>query len=341
MARNVYGLDLGTYEIKVFDKRKNEIWCEKNVIAMKDRKYIFSLGDQAYEMYEKSPDNIQVVFPMKNGVIAHFDDMQYLLGNLLKTGRQFVRGSEYVIAVPTDVTEVEKKAFFDLVFHSEARAKSVRIVERGLADALGCGIDIMEEKGAFIANFGGGTTELSVLSSGGIVLNRLVKIGGDSFDNAIVSLVRHNLEFLIGRMTAERLRKEFGVFDQKTDTAITVSGRDLITGVPGQTEIPISLVRAAMKDPIEECVHAIRTMIERTPPDVRRAIEAKGIYLTGGLSNMKGLSTYLQESIGLSVISSPQAELCAVRGLQKIISDKAYYRRLLYSMLDDNYRWLR
>ena len=96
-----------------------------------------------------------------------------------------------------------------------------------------------------------------------------------------------------------------------------------------------------MKDPIEECVHAIRTMIERTPPDVRRAIEAKGIYLTGGLSNMKGLSTYLQESIGLSVISSPQAELCAVRGLQKIISDKAYYRRLLYSMLDDNYRWLR
>ena len=341
MARNVYGLDLGTYEIKVFDKRKNEIWCEKNVIAMKDRKYIFSLGDQAYEMYEKSLDNIQVVFPMKNGVIAHFDDMQYLLGNLLKTGRQFVRGSEYVIAVPTDVTEVEKKAFFDLVFHSEARAKSVRIVERGLADALGCGIDIMEEKGAFIANFGGGTTELSVLSSGGIVLNRLVKIGGDSFDDAIVSLVRHNLEFLIGRMTAERLRKEFGVFDQKTDTAITVSGRDLITGVPGQTEIPISLVRAAMKDPIEECVHAIRTMIERTPPDVRRAIEAKGIYLTGGLSNMKGLSTYLQESIGLSVISSPQAELCAVRGLQKIISDKAYYRRLLYSMLDDNYRWLR
>lgn len=341
MARNVYGLDLGTYEIKVFDKKKDEIWCEKNVIAMKDRKYIFSLGDQAYEMYEKSPDNIQVVFPMKNGVIAHFDDMQYLLGNLLKTGRQFVRGSEYVIAVPTDVTEVEKKAFFDLVFHSEARAKSVRIVERGLADALGCGIDIMEEKGAFIANFGGGTTELSVLSSGGIVLNRLVKIGGDSFDDAIVSLVRHNLEFLIGRMTAERLRKEFGVFDQKTDTAITVSGRDLITGVPGQTEIPISLVRAAMKDPIEECVHAIRTMIERTPPDVRRAIEAKGIYLTGGLSNMKGLSTYLQESIGLSVISSPQAELCAVRGLQKIISDKAYYRRLLYSMLDDNYRWLR
>lgn len=341
MARNVYGLDLGTYEIKVFDKKKDEIWCEKNVIAMKDRKYIFSLGDKAYEMYEKSPDNIQVVFPMKNGVIAHFDDMQYLLGNLLKTGKQFVRGSEYVIAVPTDVTEVEKKAFFDLVFHSEARAKSVRIVERGLADALGCGIDAMEEKGVFIANFGGGTTELSVLSSGGIVLNRLIKIGGEYFDSAIISLVRHSRDFLIGRVTAERLRKEFGVFDQRTDSSITVSGRDLISGVPSQTEIPIGLVRAAMKEPIEECVRAIRSMIERTPPDVRRAIEAKGIYLTGGLSNMKGLSTYLQESTGLPVMSQPHAQLCAVRGLQKIISDKTYYRRLLYSMLDDNYRWLR
>lgn len=226
-------------------------------------------------------------------------------------------------------------------FHSEARAKSVRIVERGLADALGCGIDILSEKGIFIANFGGGTTELSVLSSGGIVLNKLIKIGGEYFDRAIISLVRHNQDFLIGRMTAENLRKEFGVFDQKTDSSITVSGRDLISGVPSQTEIPIGLVRAAMKEPIEECVRAIRSMIERTPPDVRRAIEAKGIYLTGGLSNMKGLSTYLQESTGLPVMSQPHAQLCAVRGLQKIISDKTYYRRLLYSMLDDNYRWLR
>ena len=174
MARNVYGLDLGTYEIKVFDKKKDRIWREKNVIAMKDKKYIFSVGDEAYDMYEKAPENIQVVFPMKNGVIAHFDDMQYLLGNLLGTDRQFVRGAEYVIAVPTDVTEVEKKAFYDLVFHSEAKAKSVRIVERGLADAIGFGIDIMNEKGVFIANFGGGTTELSVLSSGGMALRSCI-----------------------------------------------------------------------------------------------------------------------------------------------------------------------
>ena len=341
MARNIYGLDLGTYEIKVFDKKKDRIWREKNVIAMKDKRYIFSIGDEAYEMYEKAPDNIQVVFPMKNGVIAHFDDMQYLLGNLLKTDRQFTRGSEYVIAVPTDVTEVEKKAFYDLVLHSEAKAKSVRIVERGRADAIGFGADIMNEKGLFIANFGGGTTELSVLSYGGLVLNRLVKIGGEHFDSAVASLVRHNEEFLIGRLTAERLRREFGVFDEDTGRRFTVFGRDLLTGVPSQMDVRISLVRAAMKEPLEECVRAIRSMIDRTPPDVRRGIEAKGIYLTGGIANLRGLSTYLEESIGLPVTTVPDPELCAVKGLQKIILSKAYYKKLTYSMLDEDYRWLR
>ena len=329
MARNIYGLDLGTYEIKVFDKKKDRIWREKNVIAMKDKRYIFSIGDEAYEMYEKAPDNIQVVFPMKNGVIAHFDDMQYLLGNLLKTDRQFTRGSEYVIAVPTDVTEVEKKAFYDLVLHSEAKAKSVRIVERGLADAIGFGADIMNEKGLFIANFGGGTTELSVLSYGGLVLNRLVKIGGEHFDSAVASLVRHNEEFLIGRLTAERLRREFGVFDEDTGRRFTVFGRDLLTGVPSQMDVRISLVRAAMKEPLEECVRAIRSMIDRTPPDVRRGIEAKGIYLTGGIANLRGLSTYLEESIGLPVTTVPDPELCAVKGLQKIILSKAYFKNKL------------
>lgn len=341
MSRNVYGLDLGTYEIKVFDKKKDRIWREKNVIAMKDKKYIFSVGDSAYEMYEKAPDNIQVVFPMKGGVIAHFDDMQYLLGNLLKTDRQFMRGSEYVIAVPTDVTEVEKKAFYDLVMHSEAKAKSVRIVERGLADAIGFGIDVMQEQGVFIANFGGGTTELSVLSFGGIVLNRLIKTGGEQFDTAIAGLVRHNRDFLIGRLTAERLRREFGVFEQDTSSALSVCGRDLISGVPAQTEIPISLVRAAMKEPLEESVRAIRAMIDRTPPDVRRGFEKSGICLTGGLANLRGLTTYLEESIGLPVRTVSDPELSPVKGLQKIILNKTYYKKLTYSMLDEDYRWLR
>ena len=341
MAGKVYGLDLGTYEIKVFDKRNDRIWREKDAIAMKNKKYIFAVGNEAYDIFEKAPTDIRVVFPMKNGVIAHFDVMQYLLGNLLGTERRSVFGAEYVVAVPTDVTEVEKKAFYDLVFHSEAKAKSVRIVEKGLADAVGFGMDVIGEKGIFVANFGGGTTELSVLSQGGMVMNRLLKIGGENFDTSIADLVRHNREFMIGILTAEKLRREFGVFDQSTDSAITVSGRDLVTGVPAQTDISISLVRAAMKELLEECVRAIRSMIERTPPDVRRAIEKKGICLTGGMANLRGLSTYLMESIGLPVLTVHEPELCVVKGLRKIISDRSYYKRLTYSMLDEDYRWLR
>ncbi len=340
MTRNVYGLDLGTYEIKIYDKKADEIRKEKDVIAMKDKRYIFSVGDEAYEMYEKAPDNIEVIFPMKGGVIAHFDDMQYLLESLLKKEGRFQRASEYLIAVPTDVTEVEKRAFYDLVFHSAAKAKSVKIVERGIADAVGFGADIWQEKGLFIANFGAGTTELSVLSSGGMVLNRLLKIGGDDFDAAVAARVRHNHDFLIGKLTAERLRREFGVFDQGADASLTVSGRDLMKGVPKEKKISIGLVRASMKEPLAECAAAIRTMIERTPPDVRKGIEKNGICLTGGIANLRGLSTYLEESVGLPVSVAQKPELCAVQGLKKMIQNKEF-KKLTYSMLDEDYRWLR
>ena len=161
-------------------------------------------------MYEKTPPFLDVVFPMKQGVISRFTDMQFLLQNLLKKDRQFVRGSEYVIAVPTDVTEVEKQGP-SLTWSSipNAKAKEVNIVERAIADAVGLNLDVQNTKGLFIANFGGETTELSVLAGGGMVLNRLLKTGGRTFDEAVINLIRHSHDFLIGRHTAENLRKSF------------------------------------------------------------------------------------------------------------------------------------
>ena len=190
MARNIYGLDLGTYEIKVYDKKQDSTWKEKNVIAIVDGKEILAVGDEAYAMFERTPGNIEVVFPMKEGVISRFTDMQYLLQNLLKKERRFTRGSEYLIAVPTDVTEVEKRAFFDLVVHSTAKAKEVSIVERGVAQCIGMGIDVRKTKGMLIVDFGAATTELSVVGSGGMVLNKMLKIGGMTFDVAVQNMVR-------------------------------------------------------------------------------------------------------------------------------------------------------
>ncbi len=341
MPRNTYGLDLGSYEIKVYDERKDSIWREKDVIAMRDNKEIFAVGDEAYTMYEKTPSDIHVTFPMEGGVIAHFDDMQYLLQNLLKNaGRQFAGGSAYVIAVPTDVSEVEKKAFFDLVIHSTARAREVNIVERSIADAVGIGIDVSNTNGVFIVNFGGATTELSMIAGGGLVMNKLLKIGGVDFDQAIISLVRHSHDFLIGRRTAEALRKQFRVYAGDAEPAFTVAGRDLITGVPMQKVIDLGLVRSALNDPMLEIVRAIQALLDRTPPEVRDAVYENGIYLTGGVAQMDGLDTYIERAVKIPAHRMKNPSLCVINGIKKIIQTPEL-GKLAYSMLDDNYRWMR
>lgn len=338
MAGNIYGLDLGTYEIKVYDEKKDEIWKEKSAIATKNQTEIFAVGDEAYAMYEKAPQNIDVIFPMQGGVIARFCDMQNLLENLLKK-RQFF-GSEYVIAIPTDITEVEKRAFYDLVYHSSARAKSVSVVERGIADAIGCKIDVYQTGGVMILNMGGGTMELSVLAYGGIVMNRLLKFGGGQFDQEIINLVRRNRDFLIGRKTAEQLRRTFGIFSEDTESKMQIAGRNLILGLPQCTDISIGLVRAALKEQMDDCVDAIQTMIQRIPPDVLRELKKNGIYLTGGMANLRGIAEYLEESVGVRVFTVDYPELCSMNGLREIIQDKKRYGRLTYSMLDKGYRWL-
>ena len=338
MAGNIYGLDLGTYEIKVYDERKDEIWKEKSAIATKNQTEIFAVGDEAYAMYEKAPQNIEVLFPMQGGVIARFYDMQNLLENLLRK-RQFF-GSEYVIAIPTDITEVEKRAFYDLVYHSSARAKSVSVVERGIADAIGCKIDVYQTGGGMILNMGGGTMELSVLAYGGIVMNRLLKFGGEQFDQEIINLVRRNRDFLIGRKTAEQLRRTFGIFSEDTESKMQIAGRNLILGLPQRTDISIGLVRAALKEQMDDCVDAIQTMIQRIPPDVLRELKKNGIYLTGGMANLRGIAQYLEESVGVRVSTVDYPELCSMNGLREIIQDKKRYGRLTYSMLDKGYRWL-
>ncbi len=341
MAKNTYGLDLGSYEIKVYDKKKDTIWKAKDVIAIANGREIFAIGDDAYVMYEKTPDNIEVVFPMRGGVISRFNNMQFLLQGLLKGDRQSARGSEYVIAVPTDVTEVEKKAFFDLVIHSTAKAKEVNIVERAIADAVGMDLDVKETKGLLIANFGGETTELSVLAGGGMVFNKLMKIGGVTFDESIVSLVRHSHDFLIGRLTAEALRKRFGVYTgESEDTAVMVAGRDMITGLPVRKPLAMGLVRASLREPLLECVRAILSLIDRTPPEVRAAIHENGIFLTGGIANMPGLETYIEKATGIPTRTSKEPELCTIVGLKKIMMSSDL-SKFAYSMLDEKYRWMR
>lgn len=340
MFGNVYGLDLGTSEIKVYDKKQDIIWKEKDAIAIKNRKEVFAVGDDAYDMFEKAPDNIEIIFPMKEGVISRFYDMQYVLEDLLDGKHHFSRGSKYLIAVPTDVTEVEKKAFYDLVIHSRAKAREALIVERGIADAIGLGLDVEKATGIYVVNLGAETTEISVLASGGMVLSRILKIGGTTLDQAIINHAKFYNEFLIGKQTAEFLRKKFGISENPEATTLTVSGRNMATGIPEQRNLSVNLVRTACKDILQSCANEIRMLLERIPPEVLHAIQRDGIYLTGGLANLSGLAKYMEDFIGLKVHVPSEPEMCAISGLKKIIQTKEL-RRFMYSMSDENYGWIR
>lgn len=339
MFGNVYGLDLGTYEIKVYDKKQDAVWKEKNAVAIANKRNILSVGDTAYEMFEKAPFNIEVRFPMKEGVISHFYDMQYLLQNLLKKEQRFNSGSKYIVAVPADVTEVEKRAFFDLVVHSTAKAKEVRIVERAIADSIGLGLDVEKTTGIFMVNFGGETTELSVLSYGGVVLNKMLKIGGRTMDQTIVNSVRSYDDYLIGKQTAEELRKAYGICGSVKEDKV-VAGRNLVSGVPELKGIPVDIVRSSMTDCLNTLTNEIKFMLDRTPPEIQRYIQRKGIHFTGGVSNLNGLSEYFEDKLGIKIHVSKTPEYSTVNGLKDIIQTKAL-RKYTYSMLDENYRWMR
>lgn len=340
MSRNIYGLDLGTYEIKVYDKKQKTIWREKNAIAFTNGREIFAVGEEAYEMYGKTPEQIQVVFPMQEGVIAGITDLQDLLQNLLKKGRQFTNGSEYVIAVPTDVTELEKRAFCELVLHSAAKAKTVRIVERGIADAVGAGLDVEREAGIFLINFGASTVEMSILSYGGMVLNRLHKTGGKHFDKEIATLIKNRYQSVISERTAEFLRKEAGLFPNRQEAIYRIPCKKVGTGLPKYREVPGTLVKTALREPLSECVQQMQALLERTPPEVRGAIEQKGIYLTGGMAKLSGLDRYLSHATGWNIITAQHPDVCAVKGLEKIIQNKNLHK-LTREMSVENDRWIR
>ena len=191
MANNAFGIDLGTNNIKIYNRADDEVFVEKNMIAIENKKTLFAYGDSAFEMYEKAPSNISITYPLSNGVIADIQNMEtlikYYMGDLMKNN---IKPADYYIAVPWDVTEVEKRAFKDLIKESDVKAKKVMIVDKAVADGLGLGIDVKNSQGVLVVNVGFDTTEISILSLGGIVLSKLIKVGGRKFDEAIKAAVR-------------------------------------------------------------------------------------------------------------------------------------------------------
>ncbi len=332
MASSAFGIDLGTSNIKIYNNMDGMILNQKNMIAIKNRNTLFAYGNPAFEMYEKAPANIHVSYPVNNGVIADIQNMQTLLRNfMIDISDDNLHPADYYISVPTDITEVEKRAFYDLVKDANVKARKIMIVEKAIADGLGLNIDVKNSQGVLIVDIGFETTEISILSLGGIVLSRLIKTGGFKFDESIRNIIRKEYNLMIGTKTAEKVKISMKELEQSGEDAV-VYGRDIVTGLPVERSIPITLVEKAMKEHFESIVDNIRVILERTPPELGADIYRKGLYLTGGSAQINHLNELIAKSTGLRVNLADNAGESVACGLSKVICDEQF-RSLAYSII--------
>ena len=321
---NAFGIDLGSSNIKIYNGCDDTYFMEKNMIAIQGRDTLFAYGDSAFDMYEKAPDNIQVSYPVVNGVIADINNMNtlihYFISDLSKGG---IKPADYYIAVPTDVTEVERRAFFDLVRDSNVKAKRIWVVEKALADGLGMNIDVKTSRGVLIVDVGFDTTEISLLSLGGIVLSRLIKVGGSKLDEDIKLAVRKEYNLVIGSKTSEKLKIIMREVEAQHKNAV-VYGMDLVNGLPVQKAISTELILESMQEHFGMIVDNIRQILERTPPELGADIYRHGIYLTGGASRVGHLSELIRVSTGLRVNMDEEPIASVVKGMYTIIHDTRF-----------------
>ena len=329
MGSNAYGIDLGTSNIKIYDSNDGHILIEKNMIAITGRDNVFAYGDSAFEMYEKAPANIHLSYPLCNGVIAELMYEETLIRNfMVDLMKNSVHPADYYVAIPWDVTEVEKRAFYDLVKEANLKAKKIMIVEKAVADGLGMNIDVKNAQGVLVVNVGYDTTEISILSLGGIVLSKLVKVGGKKFDDSIRNAIRMEYSLIIGGKTAENVKNTLADLEAEKKDAI-VYGRDIVTGLPVERSIPTNIIDNCLHDDFANIIDNVRVILERTPPELAADIYKHGIYLTGGASQTANLVQMLSNGTGLKVNLAESPVTSVVDGLAKVIEDE-HYRSVAY-----------
>lgn len=324
MAGKAIGIDFGTSSIKFYKNGEGVILHEKSVIAIYNKIHTFAVGNEAFEMYEKAPANIDVSYPVKNGVIADIGNMQAMIDCFfqLLDGKRKLKGADYYIAVPTDITEVEKRAYFDLISNTNLKPKKIHVVEKPIADALGMNLDITKSTGTLVVDIGANTTEISVLSLGGIVLSRLIPVGGNKFDESIISKIKKDKNFVIGEKSAELIKKTIGSA-YKTEETMDICGRNLVTGLPSEITVTGEEIYDALNELFQSIVDSIKIILERTPPEISSDIYKSGVYITGGSSRIKDLGRYVYEQLGLKVNLCEEPESTVIAGLGAIIEDPA------------------
>ena len=327
------GIDLGTANILVTLKGKGIVLTEPSVVALDVRTGdIVATGNEAKDMIGKTPERIRAVRPMKDGVIADFTATQLMLKNIMKkvSKRYKIGRPRVMVGVPSGITEVEKRAVEESVM--EAGAREVYLIEEPMAAAIGAGLTIGEPSGCMIVDIGGGTTEVAVISLGGIVVSQSLRIAGDELDEDIVNYIKKELNLAIGETTAEEIKKDIGcAMPLLTDMEREIRGRDLTTGLPKNIIITSSQVEEAMRESISKIVDTIKASLEKTPPELASDIIEKGIVLAGGGALIKNLDKLISEETGMMVYVAENPLDCVVKGTEKTLNDIEKLRSIVFN----------
>lgn len=324
MAGNSFGIDLGTSKICIYNHEKKRVFVERNMIAVENKKNVIAYGDSAYEMYEKAPDNIVVSAPLNNGVISDINNMQELLRLFIsEISKGNYKNSDYVISIPHDVTEVEKRAFGELIEDSPLKARTISVVEKSIACGIGLNIDVKNSQGVMIVDVGYNTTEISILSFGGIVKSKLVKIGGNKFDDLIKAIVRKEYNIHIGSKSAEVLKMQIADLKASGQNGV-VYGRNVASGLPVECNVDPLILENCLTDSFLQITDIVKELLESTPPEIGANIYKTGIYITGGGSLVSNLCQNVANGTGLKVNTSESAESSVIFGIAEIIRNKKY-----------------
>lgn len=316
------GIDLGTATVLVYVKGKGVILKEPSVVAInKVNNKILAVGEEARKMIGRTPGNIIAVRPLKDGVISDYDITEKMLKEFIKKacGGKKIIAPKVMVCIPSQVTEVEKRAVIDATKNSGA--KEVHLIEEPLSAAIGAGIDITKPDGNMIVDIGGGTTDIAVISLGGVVIRKSIKSAGDRFDEAIVKYVRLKHRIMIGEKTAEDLKINIGcAYKDARDCSYVMKGRNLVTGLPDQVEITSEEIREALEEPVGLIVDGVKSILEKTPPELAADIIEKGIIMTGGGSLLYGLDKLIEVSTGLNVKIAENSVEAVVEGTGEVLN---------------------
>lgn len=323
---NDLSIDLGTANTLVIVKGKGIVINEPSVVAVKTEKYgqqrVLAVGREAKEMVGKTPGNIKAIRPMKDGVIADFDMTEKMIRRFIEKahGRRNLISPRIIICIPYGLTQVERKAVRESAM--SAGAREVYLIDEPMAAAIGAGIDIREPKGNIVVDIGGGTTEIGVISLGGLVLCRSIRVAGDKIDRAIMDYVKRKYNLLIGERIAEDIKINIGTaMPLAQELKMIINGRDQVEGLLTSLELSSEDAREAMRDPLKEILEAVRDVLESMPPDLAGDIVNNGVILTGGGALIRQLDKYLSETIKIPVYVADEPLLCVARGTGRALEE--------------------